>query len=121
MAGHLTTLGLRDEVIARVRLALTEATANVVRHAYRSGPPGDFVVEVALHADRLIVLVSDAGVGPSPHFTGAGLGLGLPLMSTFAEELEIQGEAEHGTTVRMTFSLLPAVPVAKTNGRHLRH
>lgn len=118
MAGHLTTLGLGDELIASVRLALTEATANVVRHAYRSGQHGDFVVEVALHADRLTVLVADAGVGLSPHFPEAGLGLGVPLMSAFAEKLEIEGDAERGTTVRMTFSLSPGASSPRTNGHH---
>ena len=116
VAAHLTTLGLDDELVANVRFALTEATANVVRHAYRSEPPGDFGVEVALYADRLVLLVSDDGVGLSPHFTGAGLGMGLPLMSAFAEKLEIEGDAERGTTVRMTFSRSPAlVPANSAN------
>lgn len=118
MAGHLATLGVADDLIDDVRLVVTEAVSNVERHAYRSGPPGDFSVEVALDADVVTVLVSDDGVGPSPHFGVGGLGMGLPLMSAFAQKLEIKGDAENGTTVSMTFLLSPASLARGTNGRH---
>src|SRR3712207_6699648 len=53
---------LDDETLADLKLAITEATSNSVRHAYGSG---DGTVEVLfdLHPDRLVIEVSDSGEG----------------------------------------------------------
>lgn len=39
-------------------------------------------------------------------------------MSALAEKLAIEGDAENGTTVRMTLFLSPVSPARGTNGRH---
>src|SRR3954469_20627122 len=56
---------LTDETLGDLKLAVTEAASNSVRHAYENG---DGVVEVVyeLDDDRLIVEVADNGQGFVP-------------------------------------------------------
>src|SRR3982750_2740062 len=53
-----------DEVLADLKLALTEAASNPVRHAYGEGDSSG-VVEISyeLRADRLVIEVTDEGGG----------------------------------------------------------
>jgi anti-sigma regulatory factor (Ser/Thr protein kinase) len=87
-----------------VRLAITEACTNVVRHAYPDEPGRLDVVAVAEASGQLTVFVSDEGAGIRPHPHPDGGGLGLPLMAAVAREFEIDGTREHGTQVRMSFA-----------------
>ena len=68
-------------VILDIALAVTEACANVVRHAY---PDGGGEVEAALVDGDLVVCVSDAGVGFEYPSRQPGAGLGVPLMERLA-------------------------------------
>src|SRR3982751_120579 len=57
---------LSDELLADLKLALTEAASNSVRHAY--GEAGAGVVEISyeLFPDRLVIEVIDDGEGFDP-------------------------------------------------------
>jgi serine/threonine-protein kinase RsbW len=90
---------LSPEVIGDMKLALTEACTNSVRHAYAEG---DGLVEILyeLHADRLVVEVADRGEGfvhPSgaPRQVGpdelAEGGLGIAIIEALSDEFEIRG------------------------------
>jgi serine/threonine-protein kinase RsbW len=93
---------LSQEELGDLKLALTEACTNSVRHAYGDG---DGLVEIVyeLHADRLVVEVSDRGGGfeparaPERTLDGelAEGGLGIAIIKALADEFEI-GEGEHG-------------------------
>src|SRR5205085_3196023 len=77
MLGALAqTIDLPEAVVDDLRLAVTEACTNVVRHAYPDRP-GALDVVVRPQRDRLEVVVADAGrgMGPSPDRRGPGLGL----------------------------------------------
>jgi PAS domain S-box-containing protein len=90
--------------IGEVRLAVGEACANVVVHAYRLvSEPGEIHVRALSVDDGLIVEVRDDGCGPVPRNDSPGLGLGLPLMSRLTRELQILDREPHGTLVRLTF------------------
>src|SRR3954470_14226412 len=54
---------LSDETLGDLKLAVTEACSNSVRHAYRDGREGAVQVIYELHADRLVVEVRDDGQG----------------------------------------------------------
>ena len=98
-----------DDAMADVKLALTEAVSNSVRHAY--GPDGGGHVEVVyeLHPDRLGITVVDDGEGfdpdEAPSFDGDELsegGLGIAIIRTIADEFEIRSQpGERGS--RLTF------------------
>jgi serine/threonine-protein kinase RsbW len=87
-----------------VRLAITEACTNVVRHAYPDGA-GPLVVSATTGPDRtLTVVIRDDGAGIRPHPHPDGRGLGLPLMAATAQEFEIDRTRTCGTQVRMLFT-----------------
>ena len=80
------------------------AGTNVVVHAYpdAEGPRG---LRASIEARSLSLVVTDRGRGIVPRPDSPGLGLGLPLIATLAESLELgTGQAEE-TEVRMTFDL----------------
>ena len=54
---------------------------------------------------RLLLVVRDEGHGIAPRTDSPGLGLGLPLIATLAEALELGTDERDRTEVRMTFRL----------------
>lgn len=97
-------LDVPDHALADVKLAVTEACTNVVVHAYGEDE-GPMAVSAELREGRLTVVVADEGRGILPRPDSPGLGLGLPLIATLAESLELGTGASDETEVRMTFVL----------------
>jgi anti-sigma regulatory factor (Ser/Thr protein kinase) len=95
-------LGLPPALIEDMRLAVTEACTNVVRHAYTDGE-GAIEVVVRPDGDALKVIVADAGRGLGPSPDTAGPGLGLPLIAALADSLEIERTGGAGSRVVMSF------------------
>jgi anti-sigma regulatory factor (Ser/Thr protein kinase) len=93
-----------DQALADIKLAVTEACTNVVVHAYPDGE-GPLGVSAWMRDERLTVVVHDEGRGMLPRPDSPGLGLGLPLIATLAESLELGTGSEDRTEVRMTFLL----------------
>ena len=90
---------------AAVDLAVSEAVANAVVHAYRDradGEPGLVRVAVAVEAESAWVTVADRGSGLRPRPDSPGLGFGLALIATMCDELEIE-QGDDGTRVHMRF------------------
>jgi stage II sporulation protein AB (anti-sigma F factor) len=96
--------GATEAQLEAVRIAVSEAVANAVLHAYPDGG-GSVHVTVAVAAGELWVLVWDDGCGfqAPPH--RPGLGWGLALMAHHSEDLVIAERAGGGTEVRMRFGL----------------
>jgi anti-sigma regulatory factor (Ser/Thr protein kinase) len=86
-----------------IALAVSEAITNVVVHAYRDCEVGDLRVVACDKPDRLVVVVRDYGSGMLPRADSPGLGLGLPLISTMADDLQIEAADGSGTLLRMHF------------------
>src|SRR3954453_8996766 len=65
-------LRLPDDVIEDLRLAVTEACTNVVRHAYSAEAAGPVEISMQPMEDHLSVIVSDhgRGIGTSSDTTG---------------------------------------------------
>ena len=95
-----------------MRLAVTEACTNVVRHAYDGDDPGPIDVVVRPDGDRLDVTVSDrgCGMGRSPDIDGPGLG--LPLIAALADSIELQEAPMRGNRLTMSFSCRPRLGLA---------
>ena len=114
----LTGLGrLRDfseEALADLKLAVTEACSNSVRHAYGEGLDGIVKIDYELHADRLVIEVSDDGTGfdadrweeERGELTEGGLGLAI--IRSVTDELELaEGDAGQGSRLRFVKFLEP--------------
>jgi serine/threonine-protein kinase RsbW/stage II sporulation protein AB (anti-sigma F factor) len=99
-------LGIREEVVGAIGLAVSEATTNVVVHAYADEPEtGTVAVEAGLEGDVLWVKVGDEGRGMRPRPDSPGLGLGLPLIAQMTDGFEVHEAETGGTEVRMRFTL----------------
>jgi serine/threonine-protein kinase RsbW len=90
-----------DEALHDLKLALTEACTNSVKHAYGEGG-GSVDIVYELLADRLAVEVGDAGTGFDPSSGQANGdedleegGLGIAIIRALTDEVEI-GEREGG-------------------------
>jgi serine/threonine-protein kinase RsbW len=100
---------LSEELLGDLKLALTEACSNSVRHAYVAGNATG-VVEVLyeLHSDRLVIEVTDEGEGfdpAQPKDELEGLtegGLGIAIIRAIADEVEI-GAHPGGKGSRLRF------------------
>ena len=108
LAGLARVRPLADETLADLKLALTEACSNSVRHAYEDGE-GHVDISFELRDDRLIVEVADDGTGfePEPSATldeetlTEG-GLGIAIIRSIADEVEIGGRP-NGKGSRLRF------------------
>ena len=104
--------GAVESVQTDVALAVGEACANVVVHAYPPGDVGPLVVHAEIRrGNEIVVTVCDQGQGMTPRPDSPGLGLGLPLIANLADRLEIHDGAEGvGTELVMAFSLQRTAP-----------
>jgi len=96
---------LQAQVLADIRLAVTEACTNVVVHAYPDSESGPMHVEATVDDRELNVIVRDEGPGITPRPDSPGLGLGLPLIASLAETVELRRDEDERTEVRMTVAL----------------
>jgi anti-sigma regulatory factor (Ser/Thr protein kinase) len=105
LRGLLEASRVPEERISDITLAVTEACANAVLHAYPRGR-GHFEAAADLSpAGELVVTVRDHGSGMAPRVDSPGLGVGLPVMAAIADALEIDTPEGSGTVVRMTFDV----------------
>jgi serine/threonine-protein kinase RsbW len=103
---------LGEETLADLKLALTEACSNSVRHAYAGGQ-GAVEILYELQDDRLAIEVVDDGAGfgeRSAQEPGDDLvegGLGIAIIRAIADEFEL-GPRNGGRGSRLRFvKLLP--------------
>src|SRR5262245_6821463 len=97
--------GFRGAALHDIALAVSEACANVVLHAYRGKRErGTFEVEARWPDHELEITVSDDSIGMLPRSDSPGLGVGLPLIAELAGSFEIRADGESGTTVVMRFA-----------------
>jgi serine/threonine-protein kinase RsbW len=96
LTGLAQVRDIREDTMADLKLALTEAVSNSVRHAYGEKGDGHVDVTYELYADRLGIQVVDDGDGfdpeEAPAFEGEELsegGLGIAIIRTIADEFEI--------------------------------
>jgi serine/threonine-protein kinase RsbW len=99
-AAHNASAAVRDDIA----IAVSEACANVVMHAYARDPhPGSLTVEGYHSKGHLIVI--DEGSGLEARSDSPGIGLGLSLMQRLTQRLEITDHSPAGTRVLMRFAL----------------
>jgi serine/threonine-protein kinase RsbW len=108
LAGIAREVPIDQGTLADLKLAVTEACGNAVRHAH---PAGDGVVTVryTVEDDAIEIRVEDDGPGiePSvprtlPDVELSESGMGLAIIHALVEEVEIgPGARGRGTTVRM--------------------
>lgn len=104
--GAALVAGLDDEGVHDVKVAVTEACSNAVRHAYPDTLPGQVTLAAWTASDAVVISVRDDGVGFHQD-EERGDGVGLLTMAALASEISVRSTA-HGTEVVMAFRLPPA-------------
>lgn len=114
LSGFARELPVGDELLADLKLAVTEACGNAVRHAYADGR-GNVSVSYVLSDGALEMIVADEGSGVETSEVEQAMpasmdgGMGMSIIRTIVDELEVQpGAGGRGTVVRMTKRLAPA-------------
>jgi anti-sigma regulatory factor (Ser/Thr protein kinase) len=97
--------GVSERTLSDLRLAVTEACTNVVVHAYPDGREGPLEVHARVEGKHLTIVVQDEGGGIAPRPDSPGLGLGLPLIASLADTVQLGRDDAGRTEVRMGFSL----------------
>ena len=107
LGGVADALDIAPDVLHDIRLAVSEACANVVVHAYADAVhDGMLEVELRSVGERALeIVVRDHGRGMKPRPDSPGLGVGLPLIAALSAGLELGTSDEGATEVRMTFDL----------------
>ncbi len=105
VAGYLEELGTGSEEQADVVLALDEACANVIRHAFPNGTRGTIRLRAEIGRDAVTVQVEDDGVGFNPLEAAsreAGLedtsGRGLSMIRQLMTTVHLESPTETGGT-----------------------
>lgn len=119
------TVGFDDEQIDQIEMAVDEACANVVKHAYgEASHAADrrhecmLKMRIVIGPDRLKFCIIDHGVGVSNKPRGANSvdeylergargGLGVYIIRNFMDEVEYVSPPGAGTTLTMTKYLRP--------------
>ena len=115
LSGMLRTVEVDDEQSADLKLAVTEACGNAVRHAYPA-ELGQVGVTYVLEDDRIVMIVEDQGAGMGDVVTDTDeseeplrpleSGMGMSIIRTIMDELEVGPGADgSGTRVRMAATL----------------
>ena len=112
LSGVSRTVDIDPEALADLKLAITEACANAVRHAY-AGQEGQVILELAVADGRLSIVVEDEGTGFEPRavddWVPEGLdedGMGLAIIRAVVDELDVgRGRDGRGTRLRLEKSL----------------
>ena len=122
LAGVARSLPVGPELLADLKLAVTEACGNAVRHAY-NGEAGLVGVVFVLGPDRIEMIVEDQGAGialpvieeliatppPDKPIEPADGGMGMAIIRAIVDELDVRdGGDGRGTVVHMTKYLTAA-------------
>ncbi|MBE1560553.1 ATP-binding protein [Nonomuraea africana] len=112
--GTLRSLGVVPTIRDDIELMLSEACANVIKHAV---PSDDYTVSAGVYNDRCVIRVIDTGAGFDPHQVrepapGSEHGRGLQIMRALADDVRFTHRRERGTIVslekRLRFVEVPA-------------
>jgi serine/threonine-protein kinase RsbW len=98
---------LSDETLSDLKLALTEACTNSIRHAYGRGGAGVVEIVYQLEPDRLVVEVADDGEGfsaeamerPGNGDLSEG-GLGIAIIRAVSDDVVIDERVSGGSRLR---------------------
>lgn len=115
LGGVVRDMPVGPELLADLKLAVTEACGNAVRHAYGDAD-GSVEVAFVVTDDRLEVVVEDKGAGielplleqlldaePKVEAEPVDVGMGLAIIRAIVDELDVRsGDDGRGTVVHMT-------------------
>ncbi|ANZ28570.1 anti-sigma regulatory factor (plasmid) [Rhodococcus sp. WB1] len=113
LSSWLSRVGLAEDSRADVLVAVYEALANAVEHAYRDRAPEVVAVDATYHARQHVLEITVADRGrwrtPTPQPTLPTRGRGLRLIDALTTHTELT-TTDTGTTVTMGWTFTTAGP-----------
>ena len=116
LAAHMRAAGYGDDDVWALELALTEALANVVHHAYGGDPTQRIDLELDVSPSRTTVTITDSGAPfdpaayePAPLDTPRSGGYGVHLMREVMDEVAATATPDGGTQLRLTKYRSPGI------------
>jgi len=101
--------GLAPEDIYALTLAVTEACANIIRHAYEGAKSKDIILSISTEENKLAITIRDFGKKFNlAHYTPpdpgslAETGYGVYLILNLMDEVEYDTSPLKGTVLRMS-------------------
>jgi serine/threonine-protein kinase RsbT len=107
----LKQLGIEQQLIKKIVVALYEAEVNIVAHAYKG------IIDISIEPEKVVLELSDEGPGipdiekamqegfstasQKVREMGFGAGMGLPNIKKNSDELEIDTVVGKGTKLRI--------------------
>jgi len=99
ISAKASVAGLCREDIENIMLAVDEACTNIIKHAYKSYPDGEIVINVEFNEEKISISIIDKGSAfnsgsvPDPDLqkyykNGRVGGLGMYLMKTLMDDVE---------------------------------
>ncbi len=107
IGAHAEKLGIARSGIADLKTVVSEACANVVRHAYEEQDElGTLEVDLSPEAEGLNMVVRDFGNGIRPWPSGdvPSLRLGLPIIGALSSSFRLVSVLSRGTEITIRFA-----------------
>lgn len=107
VAAHAKKLGVGEATIADLKTVVSEACANVIRHAYPGeGETGTLELDLDSEAHQLSVVVRDFGAGIRPLSSDdlPSLRLGLPIIGALSSRFDLVSVRNCGTQITVRFA-----------------
>ena len=108
IAGVGEALGVSPQLLADIKLAVSEACTNAIVHGYAdisARAKGTLKVVARRVPGAVVITVHDDGRGVVPRIDSGSLGLGLPLIAALTTTMAIREGVTGGTEVEMMFCL----------------
>ena len=100
---HLRECATLDPPLNDVCLVASELVTNVVQHAYVDQQAGEVRVILDFTEHHLCLIVEDDGRGLMPRPDSPGIGLGIPITATVADDVTTRTSLGEGTRIAVTF------------------
>ena len=99
--------GLDEEKVEDLRMAVSEACANLVLAGEEEGPAGTIKLAWFDEGDRFVVEISAAATAPAPDPAGSPseedrLGMSVALLRSLVDEYAVEPKADGSVTARLT-------------------
>ncbi|WP_066637485.1 anti-sigma F factor [Desulfolucanica intricata] len=100
--------------LEEIKVAVSEAVANAIVHAYGNQADKLVTIEIKLYPNKMEIIVEDSGIGikdikralqPSYTTDPERMGLGFVFMQSFMDSLKVDSSPGKGTKVIMTKSV----------------
>jgi serine/threonine-protein kinase RsbW len=112
LTGIARIQAIEEETLGDLKLAVTEACSNAIRHAYDDSETGRVEIRYELDDDSIVLEITDQGAGfdlRPDHADAIELGedgMGLAIIRAVVDELDIEaGPGGRGSRLRLTKSL----------------